>query len=211
MYYGIAKRRICRVLRIEKAFTAFLKQYVQHICADTASGGMFVKQDTACIHGVKLEIVSKPAFEAVGYNRPVGLGDGSIARFLAGLTESGKLQKLEETLCTPQQIWVCLSDCQSCGRGCAGTPICCRVCVEKTGAHDFSGFAKGELYTFPVPASPRRKTFCPDFMSSKACCCSAFNSMAHSFSRMRSVHSLAHVMLHAYYFLSAASYILCGE
>lgn len=112
-----------------------------------------MKQDTACIHGVKLEIVSKPAFEAVGYKRPVGLGDGSIARFLAVLTGSGKLQKLEETLCTPQQIWVCLSDCQSCGRGCAGTPICCRVCVEKTGAHDFSGFAKGELYTFPVPAS----------------------------------------------------------
>ena len=64
---------------------------------------------------------------------------------------------------------------------------------------------------FPVPASPRRKTFCPDFMSSKAFCCSSFNSMAHSFSLMRSVHSLAHVMLHAYYFLSAASYILCGE
>ena len=64
-----------------------------------------------------------------------------------------KIQKLAETSATPQQIWVCLSDCQSCGLGCSGFQICCRVCVEKTENHDFSKLADDEISAFLLPAS----------------------------------------------------------
>lgn len=105
------------------------------------------------VKGVKRTIVKKPEFEMIGYKKPINFGDGSIALFLSQLEESGKMKKLSETLSTPQQIWVCLSDCQSCGLGCSGYHACCRVCVEKTKNHDFSKFADKELFSFSVPAS----------------------------------------------------------
>ena len=76
------------------------------------------------IKGVKLTIIEKPEFEMVGYKQPVNLGDGSIGAFIHRLTEDGKIKKLEETLAAPQQIWVCLSDCHSCGLGCSGFKVC---------------------------------------------------------------------------------------
>lgn len=88
-----------------------------------------------------------------GFKKSTHLGDGSIARFLQELTENGKIRKLTETLNGTQQIWVCLSDCQSCGMECSDFHVCCRVCVEKTEHHDLSGFEKEELYCFSVPES----------------------------------------------------------
>lgn len=105
------------------------------------------------VKGVKLTIINKPKFEMVGYKKPANFGDGSIALFISQLEQSGKMKKLSETLSTPQQIWVCLSDCLSCGLGCSGYHVCCRVCVEKTENHDFSEFSDNEIYTFSLPAS----------------------------------------------------------
>lgn len=105
------------------------------------------------IKGVKLTIIKKPEFEMVGYKKPVNLGDGSIGAFIRRLDEYGKIKKLEETLAAPQQIWVCLSDCQSCGLGCSGFQVCCRVCVEKTENHDFSEFSDNEISSFRLAAS----------------------------------------------------------
>ena len=109
--------------------------------------------DNVSVKGVKLTIIKKSEFEMVGYKKPVNLGDGSIGMFISQLVESGKMKKLSETLSSPQQIWVCLSDCQSCGSGCSGFLICCRVCVEKTERHNFSKFTDDELFAFPLPAS----------------------------------------------------------
>ncbi len=105
------------------------------------------------IKGVKLTIIKKPEFEMIGYKKPVNLGDGSIGSFISRLVENGKIKKLAETLATPQQMWVCLSDCQSCGLGCSGFQVCCRVCVEKTENHDFSKFADDEISAFRIAAS----------------------------------------------------------
>ena len=105
------------------------------------------------IRGVKLTIIKKPEFEMVGFKRPVNLGDGSIGFFVRQLLENGKMKKLAETLATPQQIWVCLSDCQSCGFGCSGSQVCCRVCVEKTENHDFSKLADDGIFAFRLPPS----------------------------------------------------------
>lgn len=105
------------------------------------------------IQGVRLTIIEKPAFEMVGFKKPVNLGDGSIALFLRQLAESGKMQKLADTRRAPQQIWVCLSDCQACGSGCPKTQICCRVCVEKTEDLDLSGLNGDEIFLFRLPES----------------------------------------------------------
>lgn len=109
--------------------------------------------DKYSIKGIKLTIIKKMEFEMVGYKRPANLGDGSIGAYISQLVESGKMKKLSETLSMPQQIWVCLSECQSCGLGCSGFHVCCRVCIEKTESHDFSKFADNEIYTFSLPAS----------------------------------------------------------
>lgn len=109
--------------------------------------------DKADMKEIKMTILDKPVFEMAGYKQPANLGDGSIGLFIRQLIESGKMMKLSETLSAPQQIWVCLSDCQSCGLGCSGYHVCCRVCVEKTQNHDFSRFEDRELYTFSLPAS----------------------------------------------------------
>ena len=105
------------------------------------------------VQGIKLTIIAKPAFEMIGYKTPANLGDGSIARLIAQLSESGKMAKLAGTLHSPQQVWVCLSDCLSCGVNCSGFHVCCRVCVEKTENHDFSKFADDELSVLRLPAS----------------------------------------------------------
>ena len=109
--------------------------------------------DNVGIKGVRLTVSEKPEFEAAGFKKSVNLGDGSIDAFLRRLAESGKMKKLSETISAPQQIWVCLSDCQSCGLNCKNFDTCCRVCVRKTERHDFSSFAENEIYTFSVPAS----------------------------------------------------------
>lgn len=105
------------------------------------------------VKGVNLTLIKKSEFEMVGFKSPVNFGDGSIGMFISQLVESGKMKKLSETLSTPQQIWVCLSDCQSCGLGCSGFQVCCRVCVEKTEKHDFSKFTDNEISSFTLPAS----------------------------------------------------------
>lgn len=105
------------------------------------------------INGVKLTIIDKPAFEMVGYKRAVNFGDGSISSFISQLADSGKLRKLTETLQSQQQIWVCLSDCQSCGMGCSGFQVCCRVCIEKTEKHDFSVFENNKISAFSLATS----------------------------------------------------------
>lgn len=105
------------------------------------------------VNGVKLTIISKPMFEMVGYKRAVNFGDGSISLFIKHLYKDGKIKKLSETIKSQQQIWVCLSDCQSCGIRCSGFHTCCRVCVEKTSNHDFSNFEDKEISTFSLPES----------------------------------------------------------
>ena len=105
------------------------------------------------VDGIKITIIDKPEHEMIGYKKPANLGDGSIALFLKQLTEHGKLDQLIGTLKNQQQIWVCLSDCLSCGVSCSGFQVCCVVCIEKTTAHDFSKFADNELFTFRLPAS----------------------------------------------------------
>lgn len=105
------------------------------------------------VKGVKLTIIQKPAFEMVGYKRPANLGDGSIGAFIQQLNKDGNISKLERTLASPQQIWVCLSDCQSCGLNCSGFQVCTRVCVEKTENHNFSEFADDELSSLHLAAS----------------------------------------------------------
>lgn len=108
---------------------------------------------TFIVNGVKLTIQRKPAFEMIGYKKAVRFGDGSIGSFIDQLTESGKLDKLAHTVPFQQQIWVCLSDCQKCDRGCSDFDACCRVCVEKTDRHDFSQLADDELTSFQLPGS----------------------------------------------------------
>ncbi len=115
--------------------------------------GIFMNTNKISVDGINLTIIKKPAFEMIGYKEPANLGDGSIGLFIRQLTESGKMKKLSETLSKPQQIWVCLADCQSCGRGCSGFHVCCRVCVEKTDGHDFSKFSDQEVSAFSLPAS----------------------------------------------------------
>lgn len=102
---------------------------------------------------LKLTILEKPEFEMIGYKKSVYLGDGSIGMFINSLVKSGKMKKLADTLSSPQQIWVCLSDCQNCGMNCSRFHTCCHVCVEKTDQHDFSDFADGEIFSFTMPAS----------------------------------------------------------
>lgn len=102
------------------------------------------------IEGVTITILQKPAFEMTGFQRPVNLGDGSIARFLRHLEEEGKLERLEGS--PPRQVWVCLSDCQACGRGCTGGPVCCRVCAEKRAAGEELPLGEG-AYGFSLPPS----------------------------------------------------------
>ena len=116
-------------------------------------GENFLKINEFNINGVKLTIIKKPQFEMVGFKRAVNFGDGSIGMFINQLTENGKIKKLTETLQFPQQIWVCLSDCQSCGLGCSDFQVCCRVCIEKTESHDLSNFDNEEIVTFPLAAS----------------------------------------------------------
>lgn len=105
------------------------------------------------IDGVRMTIIKKPAFEMAGFKKSVHLGDGSIQRFLAELSRNGKLEKLSRISAAPQQIWVCLSDCQSCGLSCTDFHACCRVCTEKPQLYDFSHFEEDELYVFSLPES----------------------------------------------------------
>ena len=105
------------------------------------------------LDGIKITIIEKSEHEMIGYKKPANLGDGSIGSFLNQLIEKGKISKLAGTLQTPQQIWVCLSDCLSCDVKCSGFQVCCIICVEKTVKHDFSSFTDNELFTFRLPAS----------------------------------------------------------
>jgi hypothetical protein len=114
------------------------------------------------INTVKITIIQKPAFEAVGFTWPANLDGGSIARFIKELEEDCRYAKLAATLPSPQQIWVCLSDgshacgkrfCPVCDMSCAGFDVRCTVCVEKTEEHDFSQLKEDELFAFSVPAS----------------------------------------------------------
>ena len=104
------------------------------------------------IKGIKATIIEKPEHEMIGYKQPAK-DDGSVPLFVSQLFESGKINKLAKTVQTPQQVWVCLTDCLSCGLNCSGFDFCCRVCVEKTINHDFSEFVKNELFTFRLPTS----------------------------------------------------------
>jgi len=112
--------------------------------------------------GFKITVIEKPAFEAVGFTRPVNLNGGSIAQFIKELTENGQMNRLAATVQAPQQIWVCLSDgsrscsqsfCPICDLSCAGFDVRCTVCVEKSEEHDFSQLEEGGLFRFRVPAS----------------------------------------------------------
>jgi len=114
------------------------------------------------VDGIKITIIEKPEFDAVGFTRPVNFDDGSIGLFLNELSESGKIKKLAETLQTPQQIWVCLSGadcgedgkcCLICDSSCTGFHTRCTVCVEKTESHDFSRFDERDLFTLRIPAT----------------------------------------------------------
>lgn len=107
---------------------------------------------TTSVAGVTLTVLQKPAFTMIGYQRPVHLGDGSIARFLRQLGEEDKLEQLESLAGPPRQVWVCLSDCQACGQGCAGNPVCCRVCVEQRDPGEELLLGEG-AYVFSLPPS----------------------------------------------------------
>ncbi|MCL2446796.1 MAG: hypothetical protein FWD06_08535 [Oscillospiraceae bacterium] len=109
-----------------------------------------------------IHIIEKPAFEAIGFMRHVKLDGGDISKFIAELTESGQMSKLAATQPEPQQIWVCLLDCNYapgkkacavCDRSCEGFHTRCLVCVKKTPAHDFSAFDADELTTLHIPSS----------------------------------------------------------
>ncbi|MCL2517757.1 MAG: hypothetical protein FWF15_04260 [Oscillospiraceae bacterium] len=121
-----------------------------------------MKSNEYNVKGIKITIMEKPEFEAVGFTRPVNLDGGMIYSFINELSESGQINKLVETLNEPQQIWVCLSDvgcspnntyCKVCDLSCSGFQTRCTVCVKKTEKHDFSKFAEAELFTLCVPAS----------------------------------------------------------
>jgi|GEM_PF-941030 hypothetical protein len=114
------------------------------------------------VQGAKITIIEKPKFDVVGFTRPVNLDGGMISSFINELSANGQLNKLAETLQTPQQIWACLSDvrcaenrkyCTPCDLNCANFHTRCTVCVEKTDKHDFSSFENGELFMFSVSAS----------------------------------------------------------
>ena len=104
------------------------------------------------VKGIKLTIFEKPEHEMTGYKQPAK-DDGSVPLFVSKLHESGKIEKLAKTLQQPQQVWVCLADCFSCGLNCSGFDFCNVVCIEKTMNHDFSEFKNDELFTFKLPAS----------------------------------------------------------
>ena len=101
------------------------------------------------VRGFRISIIRKPAFEAVGYTTFVRLDGTSIAAFIRALTDGGHMQKLSSTLQAPQQVWVCLSG----KEGRRDADCRCTVCVVRTPAHDFSGFAEEELFVLHVPAS----------------------------------------------------------
>jgi hypothetical protein len=102
-----------------------------------------------CVRGFRVSIIRRPAFEAVGYTTFARLDGSSIGAFIQELTDDGRMQKLASTLPAPQQIWVCLSG----KEGRRDADCRCTVCVERTPAHDLSGFAGEELFTLHVPAS----------------------------------------------------------
>jgi len=104
------------------------------------------------VKGIDLTIIDKPEHEMIGFKKSAK-DDGSVPLFVSQLYENGKINKLTKTLQQPQQVWVCLSDCLSCGLNCSDFEFCCIVCVEKTESHDFSEFAEDELFTFHLPAS----------------------------------------------------------
>ena len=101
------------------------------------------------VRGFKVTVAGKPAFEAVGFTRFVRLDGKAIAAFLKELADSGLMDKLAATLDAPQQVWVCLSD----NEGRSDADCRCTVSVVKSGRHDFSRFAEGELFTLRVPES----------------------------------------------------------
>ncbi len=101
------------------------------------------------VKGFRVSIVSKPAFEAVGYTTFARLDGTAIGAFIQALTDAGQLQRLSSTLQAPQQIWVCLSG----SEGHRDADCRCTVCVERTPAHDFSNFSEEELFVLHVPAS----------------------------------------------------------
>ena len=117
------------------------------------------------IDGIGIAIIEKPAHEMIGFKSPVNLGDGSIPIFFKHLTQEGKIDSLAATMKSPQHVWVCLSDCLSCGKGCKGFQVCCIVCVEKTENHDFSSFEDSELFTFHLPASKWARYATTDYKS----------------------------------------------
>ena len=105
------------------------------------------------VKGIKITIIEKPEHEMIGYKKSMNEGDGSLDLFVRELAENGKIDKLTGTSQNLQQIWLCLSDCLSCGLGCSGVDFCSIVCIEKTKNHDYSAFKDDELFTFCLPAS----------------------------------------------------------
>ena len=102
------------------------------------------------VKGIKLTIIEKPEHEMIGYKKPTNEGDGSLDLFVKQLIENGKIDKLATET---QEVWLCLSDCLSCGMNCSGFDFCSIVCVEKIENHDYSAFSKGELFSFRLPVS----------------------------------------------------------
>jgi hypothetical protein len=101
------------------------------------------------VRGFRTTIIRKPALEAVGYTTFVRLDGSAIGTFIRTLTDGGQMEKLSSTLQTPSQVWVCLSG----KEGHHDADCRCTVCVERTPAHDLSGFADDELFALHVPAS----------------------------------------------------------
>jgi hypothetical protein len=103
--------------------------------------------------GIKLTIVEKPEHEMIGFKKSANEGDGSLDLFVSQLIKSGKTTQLAQATQPSQEVWLCLSDCLSCGLNCTGVDFCSIVCVEKTENSDFSAFEDNELFTFRLPAS----------------------------------------------------------
>ena len=82
-------------------------------------------QKSFTIHGFCVQIISKPAFELIGFTRPVNLDGHSIGDFFTELAEQGKLSLLKGSSAAPRQIWACLSE-----EGDKGFDCRCTVCVE---------------------------------------------------------------------------------
>ena len=113
---------------------------------------MITKQNEFNVKGIKMTIIEKPEHEMIGYKQSMK-DDGSVGLFIERLYRNGKIDDLAQSLQKPQQVWVCLADCLSCGLQCSGIDYCCIICVEKTKEHDFSKIADNELFTFCLPAS----------------------------------------------------------